>query len=56
MRLNKIIIELKEKSNYSTDKIKKLESSLDSINNVMSSIGGADGTGMDPHKLCHIDG
>lgn len=22
----------------------------------MSSMGGAEGSGMDPHKLCHIDG
>lgn len=55
LRINKGVLELKEKSNVHTEKIKKLDSMLDSINNVMSSMGGVEG-GMDPHKLCHIDG
>ena len=46
---------MKEKLNTHHEKIYKLEGDLDSVNNVMSSIGG-DGGGMDPHKLCQIDG
>ena len=46
---------MKEKINTHNEKIAKLEGDLESINNVMSSIGG-DGSGMDPHKLCQIDG
>ena len=32
-----------------------MEHELESVNNVMSSFN-ADGGGLDPHKLCHIDG
>lgn len=56
LRINKITQEHKEKLASHNEKIYKLEGDLDSINNVMSSIGGGDGKGMDPHKLCHIDG
>jgi hypothetical protein len=52
----KITAEHKEKLHSHDDKIKKLDSELTSINNVMSTMGGADGSGMDPHKLCQIDG
>ena len=55
MRINKITNEHQEKLVIQTEKIKKLEHDLESINNVMSSFN-ADGGGMDPHKLCHIDG
>ena len=33
-----------------------MDSDLESVNNVMSTLGGADGSGIDPHKLCHMDG
>lgn len=26
------------------------------MGNIMSSLGGTDGKGMDPHRLCQIDG
>ena len=32
LRINKVLMELREKSNYSTDKIKKLEASEISVN------------------------
>ena len=38
------------------EKIKKLVHDLESVNNVMSSLGGSDGSGLDPHKLCQVDG
>ena len=55
-RILKITSEHQEKINTMVTKIKKLDEDLTSINNVMSSIGGAEGSGLDPHKLCHIDG
>ena len=39
-----------------TEKLKKTENDVSSLNNVLSTIGGADGSGIDPHKLCHMDG
>ena len=56
LRILKVTNEHHEKLEAATNKIKKLDSDLTSINNVMSSIGGAEGSGLDPHKLCHIDG
>ena len=55
LRISKITLEHKEKLNSHNEKIAKLEGELDSINNVMSSMGSTGG-GMDPHKLCQIDG
>lgn len=56
LRITKITNEHKEKLKYHNEKIAKLEGELDSINNVMSSMGGGSGGGMDPHKICQIDG
>lgn len=56
LRILKITSEHEEKLQAHNDKIKKLDNDLTSINNVMSTIGGAEGSGLDPHKLCHIDG
>ena len=56
MRMLKTTTEHQEKIQLFGDKIKKLDDDLTSINSVMSSMGGAEGNGMDPHKLCHIDG
>jgi hypothetical protein len=37
--------------------VRKIENDLQSINNVMATMGGAEGgSGFDPHKLCHMDG
>lgn len=55
LRLRKITTEHQQKIVTHNEKIQKLEHELESINNVMSSISG-NGGGMDPHKLCHIDG
>lgn len=55
-RILKITTEHQERLNSASEKLKKLDNDLTSINNVMSSIGGAEGSGLDPHKLCHIDG
>lgn len=56
MRILKVTAEHDEKILTHTEKLKKLDNDLTSINNVMSTIGGAGGTGLDPHKLCHMDG
>jgi hypothetical protein len=53
----KITSEHSEKLNSHNDKIKKLDIELSSINNIMSSMGGGEGgLGIDPHKLCQLDG
>lgn len=56
LRFTKITAEHNEKLQSQGEKIKKLDNDLSSINNVMASMGGAEGSGMDPHKLCHMDG
>jgi len=33
-----------------------MENDVSSLNSVLSTIGGTDGSGIDPHKLCHMDG
>lgn len=38
------------------EKIKKLLNDLESIREVMSSVGGGGNGGFDPHKLCMLDG
>lgn len=52
----KVTAEHSEKISSQGEKIKKIDSDLTSVNNVMASMGGAEGSGMDPHKLCHMDG
>jgi hypothetical protein len=56
LRMTKISAEHNERITSHSDKLKKLDTDLTSINNVMSSMGGSEGSGMDPHKLCHMDG
>jgi hypothetical protein len=56
LRMTKITAEHNERITSHSDKLKKLDTDLTSINNVMSSMGGSEGSGMDPHKLCHMDG
>lgn len=56
LRILKITADHEERLQVYNEKIKKLDNDLTSINNVMSTIGGAEGSGLDPHKLCHIDG
>ena len=38
------------------EKIKKLINDLESMRDVMSSVGGGGSGGFDPHKLCLLDG
>lgn len=52
----KVTAEHNERITTHNEKLKKLETDLVSINNVMSAMGGSEGSGMDPHKLCHMDG
>ena len=57
MRILKVTAEHQEKIQAFGEKIKKLDNDLESVNSVMSSMGGgAEGSGLDPHKLCHMDG
>jgi hypothetical protein len=56
LRILKVTSEHTERLQSLNEKCKKLDHDLSSVNNVMSSIGGAEGTGLDPHKLCHMDG
>ena len=57
MRILKVTAEHQEKIQAFGEKIKKLDNDLESVNSVMSSMGGgAEESGLDPHKLCHMDG
>ena len=56
LRISKITTEHHETIDIMREKIKKLTHDLESVNNVMSSLGGSDGSGLDPHKLCQVDG
>lgn len=52
----KSIEEHKEKIEATAEKLKKIDNDVTSLNNVLSTMGGIDGSGIDPHKLCHMDG
>ena len=56
LRLIKSLAEQKEKVDSLLAKVTKVDSQVDSLNNVLSTMGGAGGNGVDPHKLCHMDG
>lgn len=57
LRITKITAEHHERLQALNEKTRKLEGDLSSINNVMASMGGVEGgSGLDPHKLCHMDG
>ena len=55
LKLTRDIAELSSQTDDALKRLKEMQDHVESINNVMSTMGGAEG-GNDPHKLCFLDG